>query len=108
MSIGPKDVLHVARLAELDVAEADLPKLVDQLNGIVAFVAQLDEVRAEGDPHAAFVAGPPRVALREDVPGSVPLQHPIAAFAPAFTDHLFTVPRHGAMTGADDAAGDDA
>ncbi len=107
MSIGPKDVLHVARLAELDVAEADLPKLVNQLNGIVAFVAQLDEVRAEGgDAHATFVAGPPRVALREDVPGSVPLRHPIASFAPAFTDHLFTVPRHGAMS--DGAAGDDA
>jgi len=42
MKIGRDEVLHVARLAELAVAEEDLARLVGQLNAIVEYVAQLD------------------------------------------------------------------
>jgi aspartyl-tRNA(Asn)/glutamyl-tRNA(Gln) amidotransferase subunit C len=96
MSIGKTDVLHVARLAELAVADADVPKLVEQLNRIVEFVAQLEEVPA-GEEAPPFVAGPAELALREDVPGPVPLARPPAQFAPEFRDGLFLVPRLGAM-----------
>ena len=95
MSIGRDDVLHVARLAELAVAEADLDRIVSQLNRIVEFVARLDQV-GEADA-APFVPGPPQVSLREDVPGSVPLARPPAEFAPEFAEGFFLVPRHGAM-----------
>lgn len=96
MSIGRDEVLHVARLAELAVKEEDLARLVDQLNRIVDYVAQLD--RVPGDAAAApFLPGPSQIALREDVPGSVPLARPPAAFAPEFADGFFLVPRHGAM-----------
>jgi aspartyl-tRNA(Asn)/glutamyl-tRNA(Gln) amidotransferase subunit C len=96
MSIGKTDVLHVARLAELAVADADVPKLVEQLNRIVEFVAQLEEVPA-GEEAPPFVAGPAELTLREDVPGPVPLARPPAQFAPEFRDGLFLVPRLGAM-----------
>jgi len=96
MSIGRNEVLKVAKLAELDVAEADLPKLVEQMARIVGFVEQLGEVPA-GESAPPFLAGPEAVTLRPDVPGSVPLVRPPAAFAPEFTDGLFTVPRLGAM-----------
>lgn len=96
MSIGKEQVLHVARLAELAVADADVPKLVEQLNRIVEFVAQLDEVPASEEA-PPFVAGPAQLALREDVPGPVPLARPPAQFAPEFRDGLFLVPRLGAM-----------
>ena len=96
MSIGRDDVLHVARLAELAVEEADLDRMAGQLNRIVDFVAQLDQL--PGDAAAApFLPGPERVALREDVPGSVPLARPPAEFAPEFADGFFLVPRHEAM-----------
>ena len=57
MSIGRDEVLHVARLAELAVKDEDLNRLVDQLNRIVDYVAQLDRVPADGaaDP---FLPGP--------------------------------------------------
>ena len=42
MSIGRDEVLHVAKLAELAVKEAELDRLVEQLNRIVDYVAQLD------------------------------------------------------------------
>jgi aspartyl-tRNA(Asn)/glutamyl-tRNA(Gln) amidotransferase subunit C len=96
MSIGRDDVIHVANLAELAVKEDDLVRLVDQLNRIVDYVAQLDQVPADG-PSDLFLPGPEQVALREDVPGSVPLARPPAAMAPEFADGFFLVPRHGAM-----------
>jgi aspartyl-tRNA(Asn)/glutamyl-tRNA(Gln) amidotransferase subunit C len=93
MSIGRDEVLHVARLAEIAVADDELPRLVEQLNRIVDYVAQLDRAPADGAP-ADFVAGPDRVALREDEVRPVPLARPPAAFAPEFVDGFFTVPRH--------------
>ena len=96
MSIGRDDVIHVARLAELAVKEEDLTRLVDQLNRIVDYVAQLDEAPGDGASDL-FLPGPDRVTLRDDVPGSVPLARPPADFAPEFADGFFLVPRHGAM-----------
>jgi aspartyl-tRNA(Asn)/glutamyl-tRNA(Gln) amidotransferase subunit C len=96
MSIGRDEVLHVAKLAELAVRDEDLDRLVAQMNRIVDYVAQLDQVPAD---HIAepFLPGPPAVELREDVPGPVPLARPPAEFAPEFRDGFFLVPRHGAM-----------
>ena len=96
MSIGRDEVLHVARLAELEVRDEDLARLVEQLNRIVDYVAQLDRVPAE-DGADLFLPGPEQVELREDVPGSVPLARPPAALAPEFAEGFFLVPRHGAM-----------
>jgi aspartyl-tRNA(Asn)/glutamyl-tRNA(Gln) amidotransferase subunit C len=96
MSIGRDDVLHVARLAELAVGEGELDRLADQMNRIVGYVAQLEQVPAD---HIAqpFLPGPASVELRQDVPAPVPLARPPAEFAPEFRDGFFLVPRHGAM-----------
>jgi aspartyl-tRNA(Asn)/glutamyl-tRNA(Gln) amidotransferase subunit C len=95
MSIGRDQVLHVARLAEIGVDEADLPKLVEQLNRIVGYVEQLSQVSdAPADP---FIAGPDAAPLREDVARPVPLARTPAQLAPEFRDGFFLVPRHGAM-----------
>jgi aspartyl-tRNA(Asn)/glutamyl-tRNA(Gln) amidotransferase subunit C len=96
MSIGRDEVLHVAKLAELAVKEEELGRLVDQLNRIVDYVAQLDQV--PGDRIAeAFIPGPQSVDLREDVINPVPLARAPAAIAPEFKDGFFLVPRHTAM-----------
>ncbi|MEO8634885.1 MAG: Asp-tRNA(Asn)/Glu-tRNA(Gln) amidotransferase subunit GatC [Gemmatimonadales bacterium] len=96
MSIRREDVLHVARLAELEVAEEDLPRLVEQMGRIVEFVAQLDEVPA-GDSAPPFVAGPAQLTLRPDAVVPSGLVRQPAAFAPEFTKGFFSVPRLGAM-----------
>jgi aspartyl-tRNA(Asn)/glutamyl-tRNA(Gln) amidotransferase subunit C len=96
VSIGRDEVLHVAKLAELAVREGELDRLVEQMNRIVDYVAQLDEVPSDrvAEP---FLPGPQSVTQREDVAGAVPLARPPAAIAPEFVEGFFLVPRHGAM-----------
>jgi aspartyl-tRNA(Asn)/glutamyl-tRNA(Gln) amidotransferase subunit C len=96
MSIGLDEVLHVANLAELAVKESEFRRLVEQMNRIVDYVAQLNRVPADSAVEP-FLAGPPSVLLREDVEGAVPLARPPAAMAPEFAAGFFVVPRHGAM-----------
>jgi aspartyl-tRNA(Asn)/glutamyl-tRNA(Gln) amidotransferase subunit C len=96
MNIGPDGVLHVAKLAEIGVDDHELPKLVEQFNRIVDYVAQLDDVPSTGKVQP-FLAGPTATPLREDVVNPVPLARPPAALAPEFADGFFLVPRHGAM-----------
>lgn len=96
MSIGRDEVLHVARLAELAVREGELDRLVEQMNRIVGYVAQLDRVPA-GRTADAFLPGPRAAVLREDMPNPVPLARAPAEMAPEFAEGFFLVPRHGAM-----------
>ncbi len=96
MKIGATEVLHVARLAELAVAEEDLPLLVTQLEDIVEFVAQLGEVVLPADVGRVSV-GPARLTLREDIVDPIPMVRGPGAMAPEFVDGLFVVPRLGGM-----------
>ncbi len=96
MSIGREEVLHVAKLAELAVKDEELDRLVEQLNRIVDYVAQLNEVPADGMAES-FLPGPAAAKLREDVPGSDPLHRQPKELAPEFREGFFLVPRHGAM-----------
>ncbi len=92
MKIGEDEVRHVAKLAELAVADSDVPLLAKQLAGIVEFVAQLDGVTltAGGTP---VVLGPAQLPLREDVVSPIPLTRTPAQMAPAFQAGFFVVPK---------------
>jgi aspartyl-tRNA(Asn)/glutamyl-tRNA(Gln) amidotransferase subunit C len=96
MRIGADDVRHVAQLAELAVADEEVKLLAVQLEGIVNFVAQLDEVAIDGAP-AAVVVGPGELRLRADIVDPIPLARGPASFAPAFQHGFFVVPRLGGM-----------
>lgn len=96
MSIGKAEVIHIAKLAELAVSDEELPKLAEQLAGIVSFVEELNQAPA-GETAPAYRSGPDMTPLRPDVVNPVPLSRPPAEFAPAFVDGFFVVPRLGAM-----------
>lgn len=96
MTISRGEVARVAELAELAVAESDLPQLVEQFNRILDFVAQLEGV-AVGTEAPAPVVGPAQTRLRADVVQRTPLAHSPAEFAPEFSEGLFLVPRRGTM-----------
>ncbi len=57
MSVDEKTVRRVARLARIKVEEQDVPKLAGELNVILAFVEQLNEVNVDGiEPLTSVVA----------------------------------------------------
>ena len=93
--IGREEVIHVSRLAAIEVPEAELDGLVSQLQSIVHMVEQLNEIAVKEAP--AFHAGPSEAELREDVIAPEPLAHPLAEMAPGFVSGFFAVPRHTAM-----------
>lgn len=99
MKISRDDVLHIAALAEIAVDDADLPSLVEQLDRIVEYVAQLEQAPAEGDL-PAFVPGPAQVAWRADEVRPEPLAIPPSQMAPEWRSGYFVVPR---LAGMEDA-----
>jgi aspartyl-tRNA(Asn)/glutamyl-tRNA(Gln) amidotransferase subunit C len=99
MTIGADDVRHVARLAELAVAEADVPVLAAQLEAIVAFVAQLNDVTVPPDTGSTSL-GPERVLLREDRVDPIPMMRSPAEMAPEFREGFFVVPKVGGLAEA--------
>jgi aspartyl-tRNA(Asn)/glutamyl-tRNA(Gln) amidotransferase subunit C len=57
MSVDAKTVRRVAHLARIKVEEHDVPKLQGELNAILAFVEQLNEVNVDGvEPLTSVVA----------------------------------------------------
>ncbi len=57
MSVDEKTVRRVARLARIKVEESAVPTLAGELNAILDFVAQLDEVDVSGiEPLTSVVA----------------------------------------------------
>ena len=52
-----KDVLHVAKLANLNLTDSEIAKFLPQLSSVVDFVSQLNEVDTEGIEPTAQVTG---------------------------------------------------
>ncbi len=92
MAVTSDDVRHVAQLARLGLAEEDLTRYVEQLNGILVHMEALQAVPSAGAAHAAEEQAEP-MRLRPDVPGSVPLAIAREKFAPMMRGGFFLVPR---------------
>lgn len=97
MTLRSEDVARIAALAEIAVAEDELPALVAQLDRIVGYVAQLDTLPAESAPVEPFVPGPPQLNWREDLVDPVPLARSPEQMAPAWREGYYVVPRLEAM-----------
>jgi aspartyl-tRNA(Asn)/glutamyl-tRNA(Gln) amidotransferase subunit C len=92
MAVTREDVLHVASLARLALDEDDVPRLVRELNGILAHMEVLKKVDTTGVSGAEAV-GDAGMPLRVDAGPPYPLAHPREEFAPEMRDGFFIVPR---------------
>ena len=73
MSLSLSDVKKVAKLARLELGEEDLARMAEQLNKILGYVDQLNEVDTEGLEPLAHPL-PLANVFRDDVPtGSLPV-----------------------------------
>lgn len=86
------DVRYVANLARIGLTPAEVDALSGELDKILAFVHQLDELDLEG---AAPLSHPdPRENVyRDDVPGESPDPVPVMANAPSSVQGLVRVPQ---------------
>lgn len=97
MSVTEKEVRHVAKLARLALSDAEIDKMVPELNNILGWVEQLGEVNTDGvEPLTAVIANETR--LRDDVVDADPLtgggiRDKVLANAPAAEHGFFGVPK---------------
>lgn len=92
MSVDLATVKRVARLARIAVDEEDAARMTGELNGILGFVAQLDEVNVAGvEPLTSII--PMALRRRDDVVTDGAKAEDIVANAPASEENFFVVPK---------------
>ena len=92
MPIARDDVAHLARLSRLALGEEELDHLAAQLDVIIAAVAKVQEVAADGIPPTSH-AVPLVNVFREDVPVPCLPAEEVLSQAPAVEQQRFRVPR---------------
>lgn len=92
MSIDTDTARKVAKLARIRVDEADLPKLAQELSGILGFMEQLSEVDVTGIEPMTGVT-PMRLKRRADVVTDGNIQAAILKNAPDAREGFFAVPK---------------
>ena len=92
MAIDAATVRRVAHLARIKTPEDRLDHLAQELNGILAWIEQLDEVDIEGvEPMTSNVSQPLR--LREDVVTDGGNVEAVLSNAPKAADGFYVVPK---------------
>ncbi|MGL6211737.1 MAG: Asp-tRNA(Asn)/Glu-tRNA(Gln) amidotransferase subunit GatC [Paracoccaceae bacterium] len=92
MSLDINTARKVAKLARIRVEEADLPRLADQLSGILGFMEQLNEVDVTGVEPMVSVT-PMRLARRADTVTDGGYPERVLANAPDAREGFFAVPK---------------
>jgi aspartyl-tRNA(Asn)/glutamyl-tRNA(Gln) amidotransferase subunit C len=91
MAITRETVLHVARLARLELADEEVSRMQRDLANILGHVEQLSALSTEGVPETAHVAAE-RAPLRVDEAVTGLGQDAALAEAPRKTGGAFAVP----------------
>ena len=92
MSVDTETVRRIAHLARIAVAEDEVGHLQGELNAMLAFVEQLNEVDVAGVEPMTSVT-PMKMKMREDgvTDGGIAVQ--IVQNAPASDENFFLVPK---------------
>lgn len=92
MSVDQATVRRIAHLARIAVRDEEVAHLQGELNAILAFVEQLDEVNVEGvEPMTSVV--PIAMKMRDDVVADGGIPDAVTGSAPLSEDHFFAVPK---------------
>ena len=92
MSVDTATVRHIAKLARLQMSDAEVEALVPELNNILGWVEQLGEVDVTGvEPMTAVIEN--HLRLREDVVADGGIRDAVLSNAPAAEHGFFGVPK---------------
>ncbi len=92
MRIGKDEVEKVARLARLEITEAEKEAFSEQLSSILTYMGQIDALDTEGVEPTATVLEQANVFRDDVVRPSLSVEQALAN-APEHTDGFFSVPR---------------
>lgn len=93
MSLDPATVRRIAKLSRLHLEEADVPRVQEELNSILGWIEQLDEVDVEGvEPMTGATQGMV-LRLREDVVTEGDRVEAVLSNAPERAGRFFAVPK---------------
>ena len=92
MSVDQQTVRRIARLARIAVTEEEVPHLQGELNAILSFVEQLNEVNVEGVEAMTSVT-PMIMKKRPDKVSDGGYPELIVKNAPSTEDNFFLVPK---------------
>ena len=92
MSVDEKTVRRIARLARIALTDEQVCPMADELNGILGWIEQLQEVNVTGvEPLTSVVAQ--QLKMRDDVVTDVNEVDALMANALEAEDHFFVVPK---------------
>ncbi len=92
MSVDVATVRHIAKLARIAVSDEEVEALAPELNNILGWVEQLQEVDVEGiEPMMAVI--PNKLRLRQDIVTDGGKRDDVLANAPAAEHGFFAVPK---------------
>ena len=92
MALSPADVQRIARLARIELSEAETEQALAQLNGIFGLIEEMQAVSTEGvEPmaHAQDLV----LRLRPDAVTRADQRTELQAIAPAVENGLYLVPK---------------
>jgi aspartyl-tRNA(Asn)/glutamyl-tRNA(Gln) amidotransferase subunit C len=92
MAVDAATTRRIAHLARIAVKDEEIAHLQGEINAVLAFVAQLEEVNVEGVEPMTSVT-PMVMKKRADVVNDGGIADAIVANAPATEDHFFLVPK---------------
>jgi aspartyl-tRNA(Asn)/glutamyl-tRNA(Gln) amidotransferase subunit C len=93
MAVTKEQVEHIAKLAKLKFNEAEKEKLQGELNKILEYIDQLNELDLENVEPLENINEELENVLREDVPVKCLTKEEALKNAPAKTDNFFKVPK---------------
>jgi aspartyl-tRNA(Asn)/glutamyl-tRNA(Gln) amidotransferase subunit C len=92
MAVDAATTRRIAHLARIAVKDEEVAHLAGEINAVLDFVEQLQEVNVEGVEPMTSVT-PMQMKMRQDVVNDGGIADAIVANAPASEDHFFLVPK---------------
>jgi aspartyl-tRNA(Asn)/glutamyl-tRNA(Gln) amidotransferase subunit C len=92
MSVDKETVRRIAKLARLALEEERVEPMMNELNQILAWVQQLEEVDVAGVPPLTSVVAQ-KLKMRTDAVTAGGDADAVVANAPETEDHFFVVPK---------------
>ncbi len=92
MSVDAATTRRIAHLARIAIKDSEVEHLTGEINAMLAFVEQLQEVDVEGVEPMTSVT-PMAMKKRADVVNDGEMPDAVLANAPETADHFFLVPK---------------